>query len=378
MGSLLQRNRVMALSHLQYYLRDKGVRPERRSSKVCGNEQRPYAPLRDSLRVPAETLLPSDTTQHPGTTMANEPSTDLPTAREAASSSEACQEKEQAPSQAPEEEPVETREATQDPVREGPPLARMGLTKRDVLLGRGKGTTQHDGNVRYLKIIDEFAPIYQKLSTRQDQLAVKVDVVKAVHEYGGRFMQHVDGSKTEFCEAPMQVIMKKIGQVSRGAPEPREDVVGTLVALHPHPCFYSAVTTPLHSQRIASTAPGKTQENVRRISQGGRLSQPSNGYFQTRHPPRPSLTIVRQSRTARTAILAARHPTHRTTGSPSTPTSPSATTTPGHCVPVGPSHGTQRGEFEKSQLFRGVGLNTSPAATGTKARTIWLERILRL
>ena len=237
MGSLLQRNRVMALSHLQYYLRDKGVRPERRSSKVCGNEQRPYAPLRDSLRVPAETLLPSDTTQHPGTTMANEPSTDLPTAREAASSSEACQEKEQAPSQAPEEEPVETREATQDPVREGPPLARMGLTKRDVLLGRGKGTTQHDGNVRYLKIIDEFAPIYQKLSTRQDQLAVKVDVVKAVHEYGGRFMQHVDGSKTEFCEAPMQVIMKKIGQVSRGAPEPREDVVGTLVALHPHPFF---------------------------------------------------------------------------------------------------------------------------------------------
>ena len=87
------------------------------------------------------------------------------------------------------------------------------LSKADILLGRGKGCTSSEGNQRYLNLVEQFAPVYVQAGTRKEQSRIKLDIIDAVHDYGGRFMQPCKDSKREFEEAPLQVIMDKIGQV---------------------------------------------------------------------------------------------------------------------------------------------------------------------
>jgi len=85
----------------------------------------------------------------------------------------------------------------------------------DVLLGRGRGCTGSEGNQRYLAIVERFAPLYLKASNRKAQYRVKLSIIDAVKENGGRFLQPVAGSdEREWREADLQVVMDKIAQVS--------------------------------------------------------------------------------------------------------------------------------------------------------------------
>lgn len=94
-----------------------------------------------------------------------------------------------------------------------PEGAAASIQEADVLLGRGRGCTGHDGNQRYLNIVEQYAPIYCKANSRNKQNAVKQKVIEAVRP--GRFLQPRGGKKdTTWVEAPQKVILDKIGQVS--------------------------------------------------------------------------------------------------------------------------------------------------------------------
>lgn len=82
----------------------------------------------------------------------------------------------------------------------------------DVLLGRGRGCTGHEGNQRYLSIVEQFAPMYCKANSRNKQNVVKQKVIDAVKP--GRFLQpRGDSNESCWVEAPSKVILDKIGQV---------------------------------------------------------------------------------------------------------------------------------------------------------------------
>jgi len=104
---------------------------------------------------------------------------------------------------------------TKDPTsKKGPPPVTR--TKMDVLLGRGRGCTGSEGNQRYLGIVEQFAPLYLKASNRKAQYRVKLSIIDAVKENGGRFLQPVAGSnEQEWQEAELQVVLDKIAQSLR-------------------------------------------------------------------------------------------------------------------------------------------------------------------
>lgn len=96
-------------------------------------------------------------------------------------------------------------------VGNGPKVLR---NKADVLLGRGRGCTGSEGNQRYLCIVEKYAPLYLKATNRKSQHKVKLSIIDAVGENGGRFLQPVaDSDEQEWEEAPLQAILDKIAQV---------------------------------------------------------------------------------------------------------------------------------------------------------------------
>ena len=66
-------------------------------------------------------------------------------------------------------------------------------TDSDILLGRGRPSQNHAGNVQLAKLIEERHPIYSK-ADRFEKLCISWDIVKLVqNDIGGRFLEK-DGS----------------------------------------------------------------------------------------------------------------------------------------------------------------------------------------
>jgi hypothetical protein len=77
-------------------------------------------------------------------------------------------------------------------------------SKRDVLLGRGKPYQAYSGNVMLAQLVDSRRDEYNRAS-RFEKTCISMDMVKAVKECNGRFLQRDESSggwvKVEDCAA---------------------------------------------------------------------------------------------------------------------------------------------------------------------------------
>ena len=80
-------------------------------------------------------------------------------------------------------------------------------TQRDALLGRGKGTQLHPGNVRLRTTMESFFDEYEQCK-RDEKKAIAAAVIAAVGNYGGRFLQQRDGVWEEVHDK--NVLLKKV------------------------------------------------------------------------------------------------------------------------------------------------------------------------
>mmetsp|Transcript_11273 Transcript_11273/g.32407 ORF Transcript_11273/g.32407 Transcript_11273/m.32407 type:complete len:529 (-) Transcript_11273:182-1768(-) len=71
------------------------------------------------------------------------------------------------------------------------PIVYVTKTDRDVMCGRGSGSTQHAGNIAFLEIVKQRQPAYQALAKkeRSKKTAMAKDIVRQVQESGARFIQ---------------------------------------------------------------------------------------------------------------------------------------------------------------------------------------------
>lgn len=84
------------------------------------------------------------------------------------------------------------------------------LSNLDVLLGRGKKTTFHPGNKRFRKLVAKQKPRYSK-SKRSIKTAITIQVMEAVRNYGGRFLQYCEESSS-YIEVDDRTARRKCSQ----------------------------------------------------------------------------------------------------------------------------------------------------------------------
>ncbi|KAL7580346.1 hypothetical protein ACA910_004376 [Epithemia clementina (nom. ined.)] len=83
----------------------------------------------------------------------------------------------------------------------------------DVLLGRGKGAYEWQGNLRYQQIICYSLPAYTAAKKKQDKTKISNSIVAAVKAGGGRFLKETrDGT---LCEVPDKEAREKVAHALR-------------------------------------------------------------------------------------------------------------------------------------------------------------------
>ena len=86
----------------------------------------------------------------------------------------------------------------------------------DVLLGRGRGSYEWQGNLRYQQIIYYALPAYTAAKKKQDKTQISNSIVAAVKQNGGRFLKEArDGS---LCEVSDKEAREKVAHVSSDTP----------------------------------------------------------------------------------------------------------------------------------------------------------------
>jgi hypothetical protein len=62
----------------------------------------------------------------------------------------------------------------------------------DILLGRGKGTQNHKGNLRYRHLIESYRSSYEEMSSKGEKTQFIKEVVRVIYDSGGRFLRQDD------------------------------------------------------------------------------------------------------------------------------------------------------------------------------------------
>ncbi|KAL7555614.1 hypothetical protein ACA910_002238 [Epithemia clementina (nom. ined.)] len=94
-------------------------------------------------------------------------------------------------------------------------MARLkGLKPADVLLGRGKGSYEHRGNMAYMNIIFSYLPAYTATNRNKDKSHITNEVVALVKKSGGRFLG-IDPSNHELYEVSDAEARIKVSQALR-------------------------------------------------------------------------------------------------------------------------------------------------------------------
>jgi len=88
------------------------------------------------------------------------------------------------------------------------------LRKHDVLLGRGKRSNNHSGNIYFRKLVSEIANRYKKCTTRTQKTSIAKDIVRTIHLRGGRFLSSNHDSET-YKEVTGRVLWRKTSQALR-------------------------------------------------------------------------------------------------------------------------------------------------------------------
>ena len=75
-------------------------------------------------------------------------------------------------------------------------VAPIVVGDHDVLLGRGKATHIHTGNVRFRELVKERATVYRNNTDTAFRRSVAQDILDTVHANGGRFLKSIQVSTT--------------------------------------------------------------------------------------------------------------------------------------------------------------------------------------
>ncbi len=87
-------------------------------------------------------------------------------------------------------------------------------TDLDVLLGRGGGTNNHPGNIRYRDEVEKVKPMYFSCNTKNEKKEVSELLVAYVEDYGGRFLIK-DKETNQWILATAKQARKKASQALR-------------------------------------------------------------------------------------------------------------------------------------------------------------------
>lgn len=122
----------------------------------------------------------------------------------------------------------------------------------DVLLGRGKRSYNHSGNLRFRDLVVKFAPDYQASQSKPQRKAMAVEIMNAVERSGGKFLKPVDSDKANqgalagrWEIVPKHIVRTKVKQALRDMPTPQPASTNKDEANDTQPIFKQA----LESQR---------------------------------------------------------------------------------------------------------------------------------
>ena len=87
------------------------------------------------------------------------------------------------------------------------------INPHDVLFGQGGQSNNHEGNVRYLKVVAQNRPIYDGASPTEKAATVQNVVVKIASK-GGRFLKK-DKISNQWCLATNRAVREKVAQALR-------------------------------------------------------------------------------------------------------------------------------------------------------------------
>ena len=93
-------------------------------------------------------------------------------------------------------------------------LSKEQIRDQDVIKGRGGLTNKHDGNAWYRCVGRSLGPIYSNLSNKMKSEMSK-EVIKAVHERGGRFVDECDDQQDHYVIVEDRRALTKVGQYLR-------------------------------------------------------------------------------------------------------------------------------------------------------------------
>jgi hypothetical protein len=127
----------------------------------------------------------------------------------------------------------------------------------DVLLGRGRGSQQHEGNQRFQSIINEKKDLYNSFQSRDEKTSTTRDIVNVIKTSGeeiGRFLKF-DSATRGWVEVDDEVARVKVAQALRYN---REDDANTKVSArktrskHQQNARISSATSELFSDPLSS------------------------------------------------------------------------------------------------------------------------------
>jgi hypothetical protein len=73
--------------------------------------------------------------------------------------------------------------------------ATIDLRRQDVLLGRGSGSNEHQGNLMYRSLVKAKKEEYTSCTTRKDKDLLVIKVIQEVHDSGGRFLKKLQNGR---------------------------------------------------------------------------------------------------------------------------------------------------------------------------------------
>ena len=94
-----------------------------------------------------------------------------------------------------------------------------GITRHDVLCGRGKGANNFIGNRNFRDLVMHYREKYWEFTCRADKRDVCYEIINTIHSRGGRFLVKNDGkdpsNSTEWMPIPLEKILVKVSQALR-------------------------------------------------------------------------------------------------------------------------------------------------------------------
>jgi aromatic ring-opening dioxygenase LigB subunit len=88
-------------------------------------------------------------------------------------------------------------------------------TDKDVLFGRGERSNKHAGNKEYLAKVELKEEFYRAAKTDMEKRTIVRDIVKEIHDQGGRFLEKEEALPKRWFEAHPEEAFMKVAQAFR-------------------------------------------------------------------------------------------------------------------------------------------------------------------